>query len=421
MTLPNSLGFGGTGFHGDDAVALRTTLSSLVTLANELKADHNLVLAKLDADGGVTDTNYASLHTVAATSASAVSASLGQGGSALHGDGGVATRVILSGLRTLANEIKTDHNAVRTKLAADGAGGGVIDVDYAQATATDEVQLVTVTGATGGTFTLTYDGEETDAIAYNATAATVQAELEQLPNLAVGDVVVTGNAGGPYTVTFGGELADTNVAAITSDVTELDGTNEVQTVTVDATAGNFTITYSGQTTGSLAFNASAATVQTALEALSNLAPGDVVVTGGPGAAGGGTPYTLTFGGTLASTNVAQVTCGDVDLTGGGDTVTPATGTAGVAPTVVITTPTPGVQPLTIVTADVAAIPTSFSFGGAAHSDGAVTLNSCIESLIELLNEAKTKHNLLLDKLDADTGVTDTNYAATRAIAAADAA
>lgn len=96
---------------------------------------------------------------------------------------------------------------------------------------------------------------------------------------------------------------------------------EVQTLTEGGSGlTSFTITYSGQTTGSIAAAATAATVQTALEALSNLAPGDVVVTG---AAGG--PYSLTFGGTLVDTNVAAVTA---TPTGGTGTVTVATLTAG---------------------------------------------------------------------------------------------
>lgn len=37
----------------------------------------------------------------------------------------------------------------------------------------------------------------------------------------------------------------------------------------------------------------------------------------------------------------------------------------------------------------------------------------------LVNELKTKHNALLAKLDADAGVTDTNYAATQAVSSAD--
>jgi hypothetical protein len=98
-------------------------------------------------------------------------------------------------------------------------------------------------------------------------------------------------------------------------------TDEVQTLTVGgAGLTSFTITYAGQTTGSIAAAATATTVQTALEALSNIAPGDVTVTG---SAGG--PWTVTFGGTLADTNVAAVT---TTPTGGTGTVTVATPTAG---------------------------------------------------------------------------------------------
>lgn len=45
-------------------------------------------------------------------------------------------------------------------------------------------------------------------------------------------------------------------------------------------AGTFTITYEDQTTGAIAFNASAATIDAALEALSNIGAGNVVCTGG---------------------------------------------------------------------------------------------------------------------------------------------
>lgn len=112
------------------------------------------------------------------------------------------------------------------------------------------------------------------------------------------------------------------------DVTDVNKDNEVQQIAVDATGGTFTITYSGQTTSAIAFNAAASAVQAALEALSNLAPGDVVVTGGPGDAGGTTPYVLTFGGTLAQTDVAEVTTNPASLTGGAGTATVSTTTAG---------------------------------------------------------------------------------------------
>jgi molybdenum cofactor biosynthesis enzyme len=83
MALPNELGDGGSGFHGDAAVRVRAILNSvatagadvaalqaavvaLATLANEVKADHNALLAKLDLDSGVGDTNYGATLTVAA-------------------------------------------------------------------------------------------------------------------------------------------------------------------------------------------------------------------------------------------------------------------------------------------------------------------------------------------------------------------
>ena len=74
--------------------------------------------------------------------------------------------------------------------------------------------------------------------------------------------------------------------------------NAVQMVVLD---GATTLTFDGQTTGSIAADAAAATVQTALEALSNLAPGDVTVTGNAGG-----PYTVAFAGALTGTDIPQM-------------------------------------------------------------------------------------------------------------------
>lgn len=87
--------------------------------------------------------------------------------------------------------------------------------------ATNEVQTVKIEGATGGTFTITYSGQTTAAIAYGATAAAVQAALEALSNLAPDDVVVTKTSDDLYTLTFGGTLAATNVDAVTATATGL--------------------------------------------------------------------------------------------------------------------------------------------------------------------------------------------------------
>jgi hypothetical protein len=68
---------------------------------------------------------------------------------------------------------------------------------------TNEVQTATLTNASSGeTFTLTYSGQTTDPLAYNASAAAVAAALNALSNIQDGTVTVTGSAGGPYTVTF---------------------------------------------------------------------------------------------------------------------------------------------------------------------------------------------------------------------------
>lgn len=106
----------------------------------------------------------------------------------------------------------------------------------------------------------------------------------------------------------------------------LPGTNEVQTISHNYTGGTGgTITFNGQTTAGLAFNATAAQVQAALEALNNIEVGDVAVTGGPWPAA----LTITFKGRYEYTNVAQITAAAGSWTGG-TTITINTTTGGVA-------------------------------------------------------------------------------------------
>lgn len=104
------------------------------------------------------------------------------------------------------------------------------------------------------------------------------------------------------------------------------GTDEVQTVTVTATGGTFTLSFGGSTTAALAFNAAAATVRAALEALPSIGGGNVTVTGGPG---GTAAYTVTFSDELG--NVEQMTANGAALTGTAPSVTVATTTQGAAP------------------------------------------------------------------------------------------
>lgn len=75
---------------------------------------------------------------------------------------------------------------------------------------------VTLTDATGGTFTLTFGGLTTSAIAYDASAATVKAALVALDDgYTTSDWTVTGSAGGPYTVTSPGGTLTGSGASLT--------------------------------------------------------------------------------------------------------------------------------------------------------------------------------------------------------------
>src|SRR5207244_2200170 len=66
-------------------------------------------------------------------------------------------------------------------------------------------------------------GQTTSAIAYDATAAQVQAALIALSNIGAEDVSVTGTPSTALVVTFQGRLAGTNVAAMTVDYTNITG------------------------------------------------------------------------------------------------------------------------------------------------------------------------------------------------------
>lgn len=104
----------------------------------------------------------------------------------------------------------------------------------------NEVQQISITGSpTGGTFTLTFQGSTTDPIAYNATAATVQAALRALPNIGSGDVTCTGGPlpGTAVTATFGGALAGQDVAVMTATSSLTGGTAPAVVITTPTPGG----------------------------------------------------------------------------------------------------------------------------------------------------------------------------------------
>ena len=237
-----------------------------------------------------------------------------------------------------------------------------LTTDGTQLTARDEVQQVNVVNADSGTFTLTFGGAVTTQLAPDAATGTVQSELNGLPSISGHGTVAVSGSPGQYTITFGGGLGGTNVGDITADNSQLTGAlsdgnlndpatfsvsitnesavftaiskdgkssvsvstiadggsglgvntvtggsasaNEVQTVLVRASAGSFTLTFNSAMTGSLAWNVSAAALQSALAGLAGIGGGNVLVS--QSTTVGGTLYTITFQGALADANQPQL-------------------------------------------------------------------------------------------------------------------
>jgi hypothetical protein len=84
---------------------------------------------------------------------------------------------------------------------------------------TDTVQRVE-NDATGGDFTLTYDGETTGAIPYNETAVNVETAIEALSNVTTVTVTGTGVAATPWVIFFN---SATGQNIMTADDTGLTG------------------------------------------------------------------------------------------------------------------------------------------------------------------------------------------------------
>ncbi len=96
---------------------------------------------------------------------------------------------------------------------------------------------------------LAFEGFITAAIAYNATAATLQTRLRALPSIGSGGCSVAGAGGGPYTVTFTGNRAKQAVGLITLYSNALTGDGD-EDVDIAETTPGVTATHRGAPTGS---------------------------------------------------------------------------------------------------------------------------------------------------------------------------
>jgi RHS repeat-associated protein len=172
-----------------------------------------------------------------------------------------------------------------------------------------------------GTYTLTHNGQTTSAIAWNATAATVQSALEALSTVGAGNVLVTvsspDSVSRSITLSFRSGKAGTNLPQTTintaslvpmmgSGLTSFATTTaeggaypEIQTLTLgNATSGTWRVAYNGEISAALATSITAAGLKSALDAFAGI--DNVSVTGSSGS------FTVTFGGTQSATNMSQI-------------------------------------------------------------------------------------------------------------------
>jgi hypothetical protein len=189
-------------------------------------------------------------------------------------------------LTLAANEVKTF-----TVRGSDPFYGAIVPSPVAS----NATQVLTPSATlTSGTFQLQFRGQTTSAIAYNASAATIQAALEALSTIGAGNIVCTGGSINTTPVvcvflsTLGGQEIDDliSVTGSTLNPVTVPATIEVQenhaggglfiesqslSPSGPLNGGSFTITASyslgAGTTPSIAYNASAATIQTAIRTM----------------------------------------------------------------------------------------------------------------------------------------------------------
>jgi hypothetical protein len=136
--------------------------------------------------------------------------------------------------------------------APGGGCGGLLTNAGAPTNGASEIDSLAISGSpTGGTFTLSWGGFTTAPIAYNASAATVQAALRALINIG-NDVTCTGGAlpGSAVTITWGGNHANTKVSLITANGALLTGGSSPAAAVTQSTAG-VTATAQGASIGGL--------------------------------------------------------------------------------------------------------------------------------------------------------------------------
>ncbi|MDA1049277.1 MAG: hypothetical protein O3C40_02205, partial [Planctomycetota bacterium] len=259
--------------------------------------------------------------------------------------GGIAVSDEVQEIRIAGNPLAGDTFT----LTFDGQTSRPIDFNANAAINGNEIQRVQIAGGpTSGSFTLGLQNEvqtiyllgspiqgtyrlrfeapngrirTSTPIRFNASTNEVLQALEDMSTIDPGDVLVTGGPSpAALRVEFTGQYSGLNVhPMVVVDSTLTDGAtalapevtdNEIQTLRLlgQPTGGTFQLRFTSPTgivgtSSPIAFDAMASDIQTALESIAAINPGDVIVKGGP------LPGTVTieFAGSYARTNVQALT------------------------------------------------------------------------------------------------------------------
>lgn len=184
----------------------------------------------------------------------------------------------------------TDSTSSPSAFLADLSGTEITKIT--DGGAINEIQSIVVTGR-GGTFALTSEAQTTSAIAYGAAPSAIDTAIEALSSRDTVTVTGSGTSVDPYLVEFTGADAGSNIPLMTADASSLNnpddptvsattpvaGQNEIQryTITPNTSGGTYRVRRSAEFSGAIAYDAAAGTIETALEAVSDIT--SVTVTG----------------------------------------------------------------------------------------------------------------------------------------------
>ena len=152
---------------------------------------------------------------------------------------------------------------------------------------TSEVQTLTITGATSGTFMLSWRNEATTALTFNPTAQEIEDALNALTTIGQVDVVLV--SGSIFDITFNTDLGNVEMiesftaatllpSGGTATVTVVEKTRGSAPLGYDEAPADFTLSFRGEQTPHLSWNISARDMEYSLENLATI--GDVTVAAG---------------------------------------------------------------------------------------------------------------------------------------------